>query len=359
MDAGTQELTARRIQRDGRDMLCIQDSRGQAVGRVDLKTGATVLEQPRLREAFHGVVESWRKRNRGRSGSPANPPRSARPVGHVEPLAVVRAPDGLRSPGGPRPPRRPTEPSRAPVTLIKAEPGRAPVTLIKAEPTATRGTLGQRPAAPEIGQPAAADALPVLSRRRGLALRKPLLAQALSARLEALQRRPMEAQAALIAAEADRRLAARLGRLRPGWRLVSRSTVGWNSDEVHQLLVGPQGVFAIAPKYLPGVDVRVANDTVRVGGRHVKFIPRLRADIDRLASQLSESCGFSVDVVGVLVVTGARELALVPHPPDVGVVELRRLSRWLGLHPKIYEAETAEAIAERAASTETWHPSAA
>ncbi|GHF25150.1 hypothetical protein GCM10010218_02280 [Streptomyces mashuensis] len=136
-----------------------------------------------------------------------------------------------------------------------------------------------------------------------------------------LGRRPVEdawrrslAAERLVGAELDGLAAA-------GWEVVHSIALPGDAVVPH-LLIGPGGVFCVAPEPVRGAHAEVGEETVRVAGeRHGRpCVRRVRQAAARCAPVLTRGCGFLVRVHPVLVLVGAAGVEVTPALEDVRVL---------------------------------------
>ena len=94
-----------------------------------------------------------------------------------------------------------------------------------------------------------------------------------------------------------------------------------------------------------------------VNGRRVPYVRNSRFEATRVSRMLAEHVGFSVPVVGLIVVVGARRgFTVKAHPADgaVAVVPRRGINRFLKAQPHRFNLREIDAIHEVARRSSTW-----
>jgi hypothetical protein len=323
------DLRIERRRGGGLDRLYVTQLSGAPVGWFDLRTGASMLADERLRNLFHKALMGWK------SGQ-----RQARDVRIVD------------------------TPARS-VSLTTYRPPRNGARI----PSSTMSVVSVKPTNATIGSPvtgvsvASADSPDSRNVRFGRAL-DGAVDQARSHAAKLRESTPVRDAVSKVRGAAvpnrwrlrpdrEQKVQSKLHRLSADWHVL-RSIRLRRASIVDHLVVGPGGVFAVFDKYHPRADFRVIGDTVRVDGKDMPYLDELRDDADTVSRRLSRACGFHVEVTPVLAVVGTDELALSPHPEDVGVVTAKKLPKWLSAHPKVLDGDLAEIVADVADRPETW-----
>jgi hypothetical protein len=117
--------------------------------------------------------------------------------------------------------------------------------------------------------------------------------------------------------------------------------------------VSPPGVFSLNTKRLNG-NVWAAERALLVKGYKTDYLPKARQEGDRVARLLRRAVGHAVDVSPMLVVVAER-LTIKAQPPDVSVVSLQGVRRWLLKQSPCLSAAEVIAVAGKAHRPETWH----
>ncbi|MEU3351087.1 nuclease-related domain-containing protein [Streptomyces sp. NPDC037389] len=109
-----------------------------------------------------------------------------------------------------------------------------------------------------------------------------------------------------------------------GWEVV-HSIVLPGDDVIPHLLIGPGGVFCVAPEPAQGARLTVDDTAVRYAGeRHPRpYVRRIRHSAARSSLVLSRGCDFPVRARPVLVLVGAAEVGTTGPPEDVRVLRER------------------------------------
>ena len=130
----------------------------------------------------------------------------------------------------------------------------------------------------------------------------------------------------------------------PRWRLLHAVRGGERGSDIDHVVIGPGGVFTINAKHHPDAKIWVRGDTFMVNGHRQPYIRNSRHEAKRAAGLLSASCGFPVEVAGVVVPVRAADVAVKKAPDDVFVGSRAQVSRWLRRCPEVLRADAIEAI---------------
>jgi len=323
------DLRIERRRGGGLDRLYVSQLSGAPVGWFDLHTGASMLADERLRGVFHDALAGWRARRL-----------------RAQDVRIVDTPARSVSLTTYRPPRNGARVPLSTMSVVSVKPTNAtigsPVTGIP-----VTAASGPEPRGLRFGR--AIDGAVDEARSRAAKLREsnPVRDTVSKVRGAAVPNRWR------LRPDREQKVQSRLHRLSRDWRVL-RSIRLRRTRIVDHLVVGPGGVFAVFDKYHPRADFRVIGDTVRVDGKDMPYLDELREDADTVSRRLSRACGFHVEVTPVLAVVGTEEVALSPHPEDVGVVTAKRLPKWLGAHPKVIESDLVEVVSDAADRPETW-----
>lgn len=149
---------------------------------------------------------------------------------------------------------------------------------------------------------------------------------------------------------------ARLVRRDPRWRCLNAVPAGINGAHIDHLVIGPGGVFTVDVKSHPGSRVWMRGNVFRVDGLAYPYISNSRHDALRASRCLSAACGFRVEVDGLVVLTGAEEIAIRERAADVHVLDHTALRPWVRSRPDVLDAPTVAAIFDAARRSTTWNP---
>jgi hypothetical protein len=152
----------------------------------------------------------------------------------------------------------------------------------------------------------------------------------------------------------ERKVAAELDRLRPGWHVLDAVPIGPAGTAADHLVVGPGGVYSVNAENLPGSRVLIDGATFLVGGRPVPHLRRAGIEADRAGRLLTAACGFPVDVQGMLVLVGEVALTVRTPPTGVYVTTRRTVALDLTRMPMTLSAPVVDAIVSAARRPGTW-----
>jgi hypothetical protein len=326
------DLHVARWQKYGNDRLYVKDAADAAVGWVDLKTGAEVLEQIGLAEQFRAAVGDW---------------RNAHPAGSAE---------------------APTSPPPAPAISAVAGAVAAPSSTMPTNPAPTFAVV---PAAPPPPTPAPAPTAP--NRGRDLSLNRPgetVRAKANEEWSAAKERHPVIAPVARfldvktderawrVGAAGEEKVGPKLEKLIPlGWRVLHSVPVGAGDSDIDHVLIGPGGVFTINTKFHPGAKVWVASRKILINGQPVPYLQNSRFEGERAAKLLTKALGWEVPVRPALVLlTGGLQpnVTYKQLPDDVLVLDAWDLPRVFKKRTGVLDADAVEAVFEVARWERTW-----
>ena len=160
-----------------------------------------------------------------------------------------------------------------------------------------------------------------------------------------------------IGADGEEKVATQLEKVLrkdPRWRILHAVPVGARGSDIDHVVIGPGGVFTINAKHHPGAKVWVGGDTFLVNGQRQPYIRNSRHEAKRAARLLSASCGFPVDVAGVVVPVRAADVTVKQAPDDVIIVARAQVARWLRKRPEVLRTDAIEAIFASARCSTTW-----
>jgi hypothetical protein len=162
-----------------------------------------------------------------------------------------------------------------------------------------------------------------------------------------------------IGADGEEKVASQLEKVLrkdPRWRILHAVPVGERGSDIDHVVIGPGGVFTINAKHHPGAKIWVGGDTFMVNGHRQPYIHNSRHEAKRAARLLSASCGFPVEVAGVVVPVRAADVAVKKAPDDVFVVPRAQVARWLRRRPEVLRPDAIETIFAAARHSTTWRP---
>lgn len=198
--------------------------------------------------------------------------------------------------------------------------------------------------------------------RPGAAARKHAVALKESAPVRTLLARMLgihtDERAWRIGADGEELLAAQLARVakRDGrWRVLHAVPVGERGADIDHVVIGPGGVYTVNAKHHPGARVWVAEDTVLVNGHYQPYVRNSRHEAKRAAVLLSAACGFPVEVLGLVVPVGAKDVTVKRPPNGAFVVPRRQVARWLSQRRQVLDERVIEAVYDIARRSTTWH----
>jgi len=149
---------------------------------------------------------------------------------------------------------------------------------------------------------------------------------------------------------------ARLVRKDSRWKCLHAVGVGANGADIDHVVIGPGGVFTLNAKHHRGARIWVGGDAIMVNGQLQHYVRNSRWEVRRAAQLLSHACGFPVEVEGMIVPVGFKELDVKTKPLGVYIVPVNRLARWLRATPDVLATEQVEAIFKAADRPSTWQP---
>jgi Nuclease-related domain len=138
------------------------------------------------------------------------------------------------------------------------------------------------------------------------------------------------------------------------WQFIHAVPVGSRGSDIDHLVVGPGGVFTVNAKNHPNAKIWVGGETFLVNGHRQQYVRNSRHEADRAGKLLSQACGFSVPVVGVIAVVNAIEVEIKTAPQGVHVVPRRQIAKWLLRHGDVLDDSRQAAVFEAARRSTTW-----
>jgi hypothetical protein len=156
-----------------------------------------------------------------------------------------------------------------------------------------------------------------------------------------------------VGAGGERAVARELARLPSDqWFVFHDIPIGSRGANVDHLVVGPPGVFSLNTKRLNG-NVWVAERVFLVKGNRTDYLSKARQEGERVARLLTRAVGHAVDIRPMLVIVAER-VTIKAQPPDVSVVSLQGVRRWLLTQSARLSAAEVISIAGKAHRPETW-----
>lgn len=140
------------------------------------------------------------------------------------------------------------------------------------------------------------------------------------------------------------------------WRAIHAIPVGTRGSDIDHLIIGPGGVFTANAKHHPRAKIWVGGNTFLVNGVKQPYVRNSRHEAARTAELLSDACGFSIHVEGVVVTVNAADITIKSQPDGVSVVPRMQVAKWLLSHGDILEQSTIDSIYAVARRSTTWRP---
>ncbi|GAA1061835.1 NERD domain-containing protein [Agromyces bracchium] len=157
----------------------------------------------------------------------------------------------------------------------------------------------------------------------------------------------------------ERHIGWLLGRLGPEWTVLHSVPVGTDGSDIDHVIVGPPGAFTINTKHHAGKSIWVAGNVLQVNGEYQPYIRNAVHEARRAQQLLARESGLTVEVTGIIVLVGARQLT-VKQEPDSSDVRIRvvRDSELLGAlqQRRAYSDAQVQRIVAAAVRPQTWSP---
>jgi hypothetical protein len=319
MSEALPNLTVTRWKRYGKDRVYVTGVEGRPVGWWDLLAMQGHPESADLTAALGGAVSTWLAMA-GKTTGVEMAQGEVEPAAPAQVSVVVCLPSAVAEPA---------------LALTPGPTPRAPVGH-QVDLSLNRAGAMARDQAHALKQ-----AAPV----------RTLLARALGVR--------SDERAWRIGADGEEKVAAQLEKVLrkdPRWHILHAVPVGERGSDIDHVVIGPGGVFTINAKHHPGAKIWVGGDTFMVNGHRQPYIRNSRHEAKRAARLLSASCGFPVEVAGVVVPVRAADVAVKKAPDDVFVVSRAQVARWLRRRPEVLSADAIETIFAIARRSTTWQP---
>jgi hypothetical protein len=145
-----------------------------------------------------------------------------------------------------------------------------------------------------------------------------------------------------------------LHRLGPDWRVLNSRPLASGGCDAEHLVIGPGGVFSLSSMHHHGSSIGLDGDDCVVDGQSLSDVKSCRLEAKSAAEILSETAGFPVPTVGVLVVVQAASFIIKRQPADVHVVSRRRLAAHLLLQPIVLDLAGIGAVFAAARRQPSW-----
>lgn len=157
-------------------------------------------------------------------------------------------------------------------------------------------------------------------------------------------------------AEGEEIVGQRLSTLDVGWYLLNDVPLADSGIRIAHLVIGPGGVFVVTPALHRGKGVYVSGETTLVNGFRQYHTRTSRSIASRVASELTRSVGFDVDVSAVVAFVSVRELVVREQPRDgrVYVTTARGARRWIRQQPDRLAPQAVERLFAMARRSTTW-----
>jgi len=149
----------------------------------------------------------------------------------------------------------------------------------------------------------------------------------------------------------------RAGRLSGDWLTLHSVPVGSRGSDVDHVIIGPRGVYTVNTKNHGQKPIRVKENAVTVGGRAEPYARNARFEASRVATLLSQACGFPVKARGIVAFTNPLDCLTVLGQPRDGQVTMlasEQLVPWLMSQPLVLPPRWAHAVMEQARWESTW-----
>jgi hypothetical protein len=303
-----ESLEVTRWRRYGKDRLYVTTADGRQIGWWDLETETANPETESDAEALELAVRDWRSRlDRPATVAETEPVQAEKPA--PEPGSVTESTDEPRA--------------------AISEPERPWLDL-------------------------STNAAGAEARAQAVALRDAAPVRTLAARVFGLH---TDERAWRIGADGEEKVAAQLRKLLakdPRWQVIHAIQVGTRGSDIDHLVIGPGGIFTINTKNHPDAKIWVGGDTFMVNGNRQPYIRNARHEAGRAAKLLTEACGQSVHVEGLIAVVNAVEVTIKSPSKDVTVVPRRQIATWLLRHGDVLAESERALIFDIARRSTTW-----
>lgn len=168
-----------------------------------------------------------------------------------------------------------------------------------------------------------------------------------------LGRHPLPDLALAFETTVSRRSVADLIKGQPAGFLSFHDVPGPDGAPIHNLLIGPTGVFVIATLEVQSAMVLVMKDELLISGRETDVIDRLQGQAQWVSERLGLVVG-DLSARPVLVVSGYRRLAIRQGPTNTTVVSTRGFREWLSRRADGQSALRVAELTSLARRPQTW-----
>jgi hypothetical protein len=145
-----------------------------------------------------------------------------------------------------------------------------------------------------------------------------------------------------------------LNQLGPLWDILHVVPVDDLNGQIDHLIIGPPGVFALFTENYPGQEIKVAGESMSIGGRSVDDIPTVRRLSDSAAERLSNAAGRTINVEPVIILIDPTKLVLRERPAGVHIVTSKQLLRLLTRAERSLAGSEVAYISDVADRETTW-----
>ncbi|MFC9918256.1 nuclease-related domain-containing protein [Agromyces binzhouensis] len=143
------------------------------------------------------------------------------------------------------------------------------------------------------------------------------------------------------------------------WTVLHSVPMGTEGSDIDHVIVGPPGAFTINTKHHAGKSIWVAGNVLQVDGQYQPYIRNAIHEARRAQHLLARESGLTVEVTGLIVLVGARQVTIKqePDPSDVRIRVVRD-SELLGAlqQRRAYSDAQVQRIIEAVVRPQTWSP---
>ncbi|MGR0221338.1 NERD domain-containing protein [Agromyces sp. ZXT2-6] len=143
------------------------------------------------------------------------------------------------------------------------------------------------------------------------------------------------------------------------WTVLHSVPVGTEGSDIDHVIVGPPGAFTINAKHHAGKSIWVAGNVLQVDGQYQPYIRNAIHEARRAQQLLSRESGLTVEVTGLIVLVGARQVTIKqePDPSNVRIRVVRDSELLSALQQRrAYSDAQVQRIVEAAVRPHTWSP---
>lgn len=143
------------------------------------------------------------------------------------------------------------------------------------------------------------------------------------------------------------------------WTVLHSVPVGTDGSDIDHVIVGPPGAFTINTKHHAGKSIWVAGNVLQVNGQYQPYIRNAFHEARRAQQLLARESGLTVEVTGIIVLVGARQLTIKqePDPSDVRIRVVRDFELVGALQQRrAYSDAQLQRIVAAAVRPQTWSP---